>query len=79
MGWVSNSNVNKNGEDKLIIKEYKENVGNKESTHAIIMRVGEDIVYELVIKDGDNITSLATLRTWTQDKIPLTDEELKEL
>jgi hypothetical protein len=62
----------------MIEKEFIENVCGEDSTHAIIRKVGEEIVYDLIIvKDGCAVKTLATDRTWSAELIPLTDEELE--
>jgi len=67
-----------------IIKEYKEQVLDKESTHAIVRKVGDEIVYDLVIKSKDEngndvFEYLATDRTFQGSGIELTPEELEKL
>jgi len=65
-------------------KEYQENVLGETSTHAVIRKVDNNIVYDLIIKtpfedDTFNIKVLATDRTWTQELIPLTEDEIESL
>lgn len=62
----------------MMEKEYIENVLGEDSTHAIIRKVNEEIVYDLIIKENETvIKTLATDRTWSAELIPLTDEELE--
>ena len=62
----------------MIEKEYVEPVLGENSSHAIIRKVNEEIVYDLIIKlDEFTVKTLATDRTWSAELIPLTDEELE--
>jgi hypothetical protein len=61
-------------------KEYQENVLGETSTHCVIRKVDNNIVNDLIIKEeNETVKTLATDRTWTQELIPLTSEELDGL
>lgn len=60
-------------------KQHEEQVLDKTSTHAIIKKVNDEIVYDLIIKNGDEVEVLATDRTFDNSIFNLTEEELSAL